>query len=108
VIALLAPGDLAAQARMSEALMAGLARTTIRRLLLVGDFDMLDVPGDYGEAERECADQVVDGLQRSALRWTLINRPRTLADEGLARVAAGMVDILELDLHRGEHLNFVV
>ncbi|HDS1678620.1 TPA: NAD(P)H-binding protein [Pseudomonas putida] len=108
VIALLAPGDLAAQARMSEALMAGLARTTIRRLLLVGDFDVLDVPGDYGEAERECADQVVDGLQRSALRWTLINRPRTLADEGLARVAAGMVDILELDLHRGEHLNFVV
>jgi len=26
----------------------------------------------------------------------------------LARVAAGMVDMLELDLHRGEHLNFVV
>ncbi|MPT23658.1 MAG: NADH-flavin reductase, partial [Starkeya sp.] len=23
-------------------------------------------------------------------------------------IAAGMVDMLELDLHRGEHLNFVV
>ncbi|WP_343594678.1 NAD(P)H-binding protein [Pseudomonas sp.] len=108
VIALLAQRDLATQARMSEALMAGLARTTIRRLLLVGDFDVLDAPGQYAESEREWADQVVDRLQRSALRWTLINMPPTLAGEGLARVAAGMVDILELDLHRGEHLNFVV
>jgi len=108
VIALLAPGDPAAQARMSEALVAGLARTTIRRLLLVGDFDVLDAPGQYAEVEREWADQVVDRLQRSALRWTLINRPGALPEAGLARVAAGMVDMLELDLHRGEHLNFVV
>ncbi|MFJ4063743.1 NAD(P)H-binding protein [Pseudomonas sp. NPDC089996] len=108
VIALLSPGDLAAQVQASEALVAGLARTTIRRLLLVGDFDVLDEPGKYIEAERACVDRVVDGLQRSALRWTLINMPPTLADEGLARVAAGMVDMLELDLHRGEHLNFVV
>ncbi|QHG67729.1 NAD(P)H-binding protein [Pseudomonas putida] len=108
VISLLAPGDLAAQARASEALLAGLARTTIRRLLLVGDFDVLNVPGKYSEVEREWVDQVVDGLQRSTLRWTLINMPPALAEEGLARVAAGMVDMLELDLHRGEHLNFVV
>jgi len=108
VIALLAPGNLAAQARMSVALMTGLARTTIRRLLLVGDFDVLDVPGKYSAVERECVDQVVDGLQRSSLRWTLINMPPALSEAGSARVAAGMVDMLELDLHRGEHLNFVV
>jgi len=107
-IALLAPGDLAAQARMSDALVAGLARTTIRRLLLVGDFEVLDAPGQYAEVERVWADQVVDRLQRSTLRWTLINRPPALPEAGVARVAAGMADMLELDLHRGEHLNFVV
>jgi len=40
------------------------------------------------------------------LHWTLINAPQALAD--LGRVAAGMADMLELNLHRGEHLNFVV
>ncbi|MBX6693202.1 NAD(P)H-binding protein [Pseudomonas putida] len=132
VIALLpalAPGDLQGQARLSEALVAGLAHTTIRRLLLVGDFDVLDEPSKYSEMERDCVAQVVDGLQRSALHWTLINAPQELAGLGmehfrntegtlepglaeplrrLARIAAGMVDMLELDLHRGEHLNFVV
>ncbi|MCX2705937.1 MULTISPECIES: NAD(P)H-binding protein [Pseudomonas] len=132
VIALLpalAPGDLPGQARLSEALVAGLAHTTIRRLLLVGDFDVLDEPSKYSEMERDCVAKVVDGLQRSALHWTLINAPQELAGLGmehfrntegtlepglaeplrrLARIAAGMVDMLELDLHRGEHLNFVV
>jgi len=108
LLSALAPGDLPGQARLSEALVAGLERTTIRRLLLVGDFAVLDEPGKYSEAERECVDHVVDGLQRSALRWTLINTPQALPDEGWARVAAGMADMLELDLHRGEHLNFVV
>lgn len=88
--------------------MAGLERTTIRRLLLVGDFAVLDEPAKYSEVERAYVDQVVDGLQRSALHWTLINMPQALPDEGWARVAAGMADMLELDLHRGEHLNFVV
>ena len=108
LLSALAPADLPLQARMSEALVAGLKRTTIRRLLLVGDFDVLDKPGKYSEVERQCVDQVVDALQRSALRWTLINAPQALPDAGWARVAAGMVDMLELDLHRGEHLNFVV
>lgn len=107
LLSALAPGDLPGQARLSQALVAGLERTTIRRLLLVGDFAVLDEPGKYSEAERECADQVVDRLQRGALRWTLINTPQALPDEGWARVAAGMADMLELDLHRGEHLNFV-
>ncbi|PYB80317.1 NADH-flavin reductase [Pseudomonas sp. LB-090624] len=108
VLPALAPGDLPGQARLSEALVAGLARTTIRRLLLVGDFDVLDQPAKYSEGERECVDHVVDGLQRSALHWTLINAPQELPEAGWARVAAGMVDMLELDLHRGEHLNFVI
>ena len=105
LLSALASGDLAAQGRMSEALVAGLSRTTIRRVLLVGDFDVLDAPGKYTEAERECVDQVVDALQRSPLHWTLINAPQALMD--LERMAAGMADMLELDLHRGEHLNFV-
>jgi len=46
--------------------VAGLERTTIRRLLLVGDFAVLDEPAKYSQAERECVDQVVDVLQRSA------------------------------------------
>jgi len=131
VIALLpalAPGDLPGQWRMAEALVAGLGRTTIRRLLLVGDFAVLDTPGRYSDEQRGGADQVVDTLQRSALHWTLINAPADWPGMGmehfrtasgtvdpqldaplrrLAGVAAGMVDMLELGLHRGEHLNFV-
>jgi len=106
LVSALAPADLPAQWRMSEALIAGLARTTIRRLLLVGDFDVLDRPGHYTDEQREGVDHVVDALQRSALHWTLINAPQQLAD--LENVAAGMVDMLDLGLHRGEHLNFVV
>ena len=105
LLSALAPGDLVAQGQMSEALVAGLSRTTIRRVLLVGDFDVLDAPGKYTEQERGCVDRVVDVLQRSALHWTVINTPQPLAD--LERVAAGMADMLDLDLHRGEHLNFV-
>ena len=105
LLSALAPGDLPGQARLSEALVAGLERTTIRRLLLVGDFDVLDRPGHYTDEQREGVDHVVDALQRSALHWTLINAPQQLAD--LENVAAGMVDMLDLGLHRGEHLNFV-
>ncbi|MFK0312370.1 NAD(P)-dependent oxidoreductase [Pseudomonas sp. NPDC090233] len=103
VVALLS-GELAGQGQMAEALVAGLSRTTIRRVLLVGDFDVLDAPGKHTDEERESVDRVVDVLQRSALHWTVINAPAALAD--LERVAAGMADMLELDLHRGEHLNF--
>ena len=105
LVSALAPADLPAQWRMSEALIAGLARTTIRRLLLVGDFDVLDRPAHYTDEQREGVDHVVDALQRSAQHWTLINAPQQLAD--LENVAAGMVDMLDLGLHRGEHLNFV-
>ncbi|MBF8722370.1 NAD(P)-dependent oxidoreductase [Pseudomonas guariconensis] len=128
LLSALAPGDLPAQRKMAEALVAGLQRTTIRRLMLVGDFNVLDEPARHSDEERECMDQIVDLLQRSALRWTLVNAPDEVPGLGiehfrnldgtlepglagplqrLARVAAGMVDALELNLHQGEHLNFV-
>ncbi|KDN99910.1 MULTISPECIES: NAD(P)H-binding protein [Pseudomonas] len=124
----LAPDDFAAQLRMSQALIAGMTRTTIRRLLLVGDFSVLDQGEGHSEQQRACADQIVDLLQRSPLHWTLINSPQQVAGLGiehfhqthgtlepglaeplqrLARVAAAMVDALELKLHHGEHVNFV-
>ncbi|MGF6592643.1 NAD(P)-dependent oxidoreductase [Pseudomonas sp. 2835] len=124
----LAPDDFAAQLRMSKALIAGMSRTTIRRLLLVGDFSVLDQSHGHNEQQRACADQIVDLLQRSPLHWTLVNTPQQVAGLGiehfhqthgtlepglaeplqrLARVAAAMVDALELKLHHGEHVNFV-
>ncbi|MCO7596150.1 MULTISPECIES: NAD(P)-dependent oxidoreductase [Pseudomonas] len=128
LVSALAPGDLPTQRQMTEALVAGLSRTTIRRLLLVGDFDVLDEPAKHSDEQRECVDQIVDLLQRSTLRWTLVNAPEEVPGLGiehfrhtegtlepglagpllrLARIAAGMVDALELNLHQGEHLNFV-
>nr|WP_232239546.1 NAD(P)H-binding protein [Pseudomonas alkylphenolica] len=124
----LAPDDFAAQWRMSQALIAGMSHTTIRRLLLVGDFSVLDNSEGHSEQQRACAEQIVDTLQRSPLQWTLVNMPQQVADLGiehfhhtrgtlepglaeplqrLARVAAGMTDCLELKLHVGEHVNFV-
>ncbi|MCY1415306.1 NAD(P)H-binding protein [compost metagenome] len=128
LLAALAPDDFVAQPRLSQALVAGMSRTTIRRLLLVGDFSVLDHSEGHSEQQRACADQIVDLLQRSPLHWTLINTPLQVAGLGiehfhqthgtlepglreplqhLARVAAAMVDALELKLHYGEHVNFV-
>jgi putative NADH-flavin reductase len=128
LLAALAPDDFAAQLHMSQALIAGMSRTTIRRLLLVGDFSVLDNSEGHSEQQCACADQIVDLLQRSQLHWTLVNTPQQVAGLGiehfrqthgtlepglreplqrLARVAAAMVDTLELKLHHGEHVNFV-
>ena len=127
LLSTLAPGDLREQWRLTQTLVAGLERTTIRRLLLVGDFAVLDTA--VQSDDRADASKVVDVLQRSALHWTLVNAPSEQPGLGiehfrslggtlepglekplrqLARVAAGMVDALELDLHRGEHVNFVL
>lgn len=128
LLAALAADDFATQLRMSRALIAGMSRTTIRRLVLVGDFSVLDNSEGHSEQQRACADQIVDLLQRSQLHWTLVNSPQQVAGLGiehfrqthgtlepglaeplqrLARVAAAMVDTLELKLHHGEHVNFV-
>lgn len=124
----LAPDDHPAQLLMVRALVAGMARTTIRRLLLVGDFSVLEHPDGYSAQHRQCVEQIADTLQRSSLHWTLINAPSEVPGLGiehfqhthgtldpsleeplqrLSRIAAGMVDILELKLHYGEQLNFV-
>ncbi|MNJ71157.1 hypothetical protein D3C77_676700 [compost metagenome] len=96
--------------------------------MLVGDFSVLDTREGHSDQQRACADQIVDLLQRSQLHWTLINTPQEVVGLGiehfhrthgtlepglaeplqrLARVAAAMVDTLELKLHHGEHVNFV-
>ncbi|MDD1977388.1 NAD(P)-dependent oxidoreductase [Pseudomonas tussilaginis] len=124
----LAPDDPRTQLHHVRALIDGMSRTTIRRLLLVGDFDVLEHADKHSEQHCECAGHMVDLLQRSTLQWTLINAPVQVAGLGiehfhhthgtlepglaellqrLARVAAGMVDTLELKLHYGEHVNFV-
>lgn len=124
----LAPDDFATQLRMSQALIASLSRTTIRRLLLVGDFSVLDHSEGHSEQQRTCAEQIVDLLHRSHLQWTLVNAPQEIAGlsiehfrktqgtlepglaeplQQLASIAAAMVDTLELNLHQGEHVNFV-
>ncbi|MBA1203879.1 NAD(P)H-binding protein [Pseudomonas capeferrum] len=128
LLSTLAPDDACAQQAMVQALITGLSRTTIRRLLLVGDFDVLDEPSRHSPEKRICVDGIVDLLRRGGLRWTLINAPEEPSGLGiehfrhiqgtlepglaeplhrLARIAAGIVDTLDLGLHEGEHLNFV-
>ncbi len=125
----LAPDDHRAQLHYVHALVDGMSRTTIRRLLLVGDFSVLEHPDEHNEQHQQCIGHMVDLLQRSTLQWTLINAPVEVAGLGiehfhhthgtlepglaeplqrLARIAAGMVDTLELKLHQGEHVNFVL
>ncbi|PRA73101.1 NADH-flavin reductase [Pseudomonas sp. MYb187] len=125
----LAPDDPREQLHAVHALVDGMSRTTIRRLLLVGDFSVLEHPDGHSEQHRQCIGHMVDLLQRSTLQWTLINAPQAVAGLGiehfhhthgtlepglaeplqrLARVAAGMVDTLELKLHHSEHVNFVL
>lgn len=124
----LAPDDNQAQLNIARALINGMQLTNIRRLLLIGDFAVLDSATDQQAEQLHAAEQIVDLLQRSQLRWTLVNAPTGVAgltiehfsqvshslEPGLAeplnrlsRVAAGLADELMLNLHIGEHVNFV-
>ncbi|MNE93436.1 hypothetical protein D3C80_1912890 [compost metagenome] len=79
-------------------------------------------------AELHNAEQIVDLLLHSQLQWTLVNAPKGVVGltvehfsqvsqslepglaeplDRLARVAAGLADELMLNLHIGEHVNFV-
>ncbi|TLX56325.1 NADH-flavin reductase [Stutzerimonas nosocomialis] len=101
-----------------DALLVGMPRVQVRRLILVADFDAL-----AGAPEVEAA------LQRLAthpLDWTLVNAPP--AGHGLSiddlsvvptdkpddpryqlrRIAAGIVDELETPRHLHERINFVL
>lgn len=116
------------QVRAVEALIAGMQTAGVRRLFLVGNFEVLDQPEMEGYPDRQAAEAILDALQGSSLRWTLVNAPQSvprltlehfsqpasgLAPElvepvqRLARVAAGIADEQQLNLHVGEHVNFV-
>jgi uncharacterized protein len=111
-----------------DALIDGMQAASIARLLLVGDFDVLDDPEAEDSLQRHAAEEIREALQSSALHWTLVNAPRGVAGltiehfsqvggnlepglaeplERLARTATGIADELQLNLHLGEHVNFI-
>ena len=111
-----------------DALIDGMQAANIARLFLVGDFDVLDDPESEDSLQRHAAEEIREALQNSSLKWTLVNEPRGVpgltiehfAQIGgnlepglaeplgrLARTAAGIADELHLNLHIGEHVNFI-
>ncbi|VVQ10786.1 hypothetical protein PS918_05263 [Pseudomonas fluorescens] len=123
----LVPGPVE-QVLAADALIDGMQAAGIARLFLVGDFDVLDDPETFEPLQRHAAEEIREALQSSALRWTLVNAPRgvpgltidhfsqisSTLEPGLAeplerlmRTAAGIADELRLNLHVGEHVNFV-
>jgi putative NADH-flavin reductase len=111
-----------------DALIAGMQASGIARLFVVGDFELLDDPEFEDGLQRHAAEEIREALQSSPLHWTLVNAPRGvpgltiehfsqvggnlepgLAEplQRLARTATGIADELQLNLHIGEHVNFV-
>ncbi|WP_263139801.1 NAD(P)H-binding protein [Pseudomonas sp. RIT-PI-AD] len=102
-----------------EALALGMPRVKVDQLLLIGDFAWLDGPAQLGDL----AERVQDALQRSTLRWTLVNAPAVqdglsiddLRSPGetpteqvrqeLLSFAACAVDELENPQHLGKRMN---
>jgi putative NADH-flavin reductase len=111
-----------------DTLIEGMQAAGIARLFLVGDFELLDDPEIEDRLQRHAAEEIREALQNSTLRWTLVNAPRGVSgltiehfshvsgslESGLAeplqrlnRVAVGIADELHLNLHVGEHVNFI-
>lgn len=112
-----------------DALIDGMHATGITRLFVVGDFEVLDDPEEIeDQLQRHAAEEIREALQSSTLHWTLVNAPRGVAgltiehfshvssslETGLAealerlnRVAVGIADEMQLNLHVGEHVTFV-
>ena len=111
-----------------DALVDGLQAAGISRLFLVGDFALLDDPEIEDQLQRHAAEEIREALQSSTLHWTMVNAPRGVPgltiehfsqvggnlEPGLAeplerlnRVAVGIADELRLNLHVGQHVNFV-
>jgi putative NADH-flavin reductase len=111
-----------------DALIDGMRAAGVARLFLVGDFEVLDDPEIDDGLQRHAAEEIREALQSSALQWTLVNAPRGvpgltiehfsqvssslepgLADplKRLTRTAVGIADELRLNLHIGEHVNFI-
>jgi putative NADH-flavin reductase len=111
-----------------DALLDGMLAAGIARLFLVGNFEILDDPEFEDGLQRHAAEEIREALQSSTLHWTLVNAPRgvpgltlehfshlggnlepQLAEPmaRLARTAVGIADELRLNLHIGEHVNFI-
>ena len=111
-----------------DALIDGMQAAGVARLFLVGDFAVLDDPEIDDVLQRHAAEEIREALQSSALQWTLVNAPRGVSgltlehfsqissslEPGLAeplnrlsRTAVGIADELRLNLHIGEHVNFI-
>lgn len=111
-----------------DALIDGMQAAGIARLFVVGDFELLDDPEIEDRLQRHAAEEIREALESSGLQWTLVNAPRGVAGltiehfshvssslepglkeplERLSRVAVGIADELHLNLHVGEHVNFV-
>lgn len=125
------PGKVAdplAQVQATDALVEGLQAAGIRRLVLVGNFAVLDDPPAHTSLPHHTAEEILDTLRSSPLDWTLVNAPRAAAglgiehfnqvgdslEPGLAEslrrlhgVAVGINDELHLNLHLREHVEFV-
>lgn len=111
-----------------QALTGGMQRSGLRRLVVVGDFAVLQAPAAENQPQRRAVEAIGEVLAASTLAWTLVNAPPAVAgltfehfsqissslEPGLAepldrlgRVAAGIADELHLKLHLGECMNFV-
>lgn len=111
-----------------DALIDGMQAAGIPRVFVVGDFAELDEPEVEDNLQLHAAEEILEALQGSGLQWTLVDAPRAVAgltiehfsqvssslEPGLAeplerlnRVAVGIADELRLNLHVGEHVNFV-
>ena len=111
-----------------DALVDGLQAANVSRLFLVGEFAVLDEPELDERLQRHAAEEIREAVQSSPLHWTLVNAPHGVAgltiehfrqvggnlEPGLAeplerlnRVAVGIADELQLNLHVGQHVNFV-
>ena len=111
-----------------DALIDGMQAAGISRVFVIGDFAELDEPEVEDNLQLHAAEEILEALQGSGLQWTLVDAPRGVAgltiehfsqvssslEPGLAeplerlnRVAVGIADELRLNLHVGEHVNFV-
>jgi hypothetical protein len=111
-----------------DALIDGMQAAAITDLFAGGRFRSAGRSGTDDPLQRHAAEEIREALQSSALHWTLVNAPRGVPgltiehfsqvsgslEPGLAeplerlnRTAVGIADELRLNLHVGEHVNFI-
>ncbi|WP_163010213.1 NAD(P)H-binding protein, partial [Pseudomonas viridiflava] len=55
-----------------DALVEGLQLASVPRLFLVGNFGVLDEPENDERLQRHAAEEILEAVQSSSLRWTLV------------------------------------